>query len=149
MKFDSHLVSLLEATVGLSNALVAGEHGGRAYEPPGEAERDARIADLLTPVGGPRPAISVADGDRMTETARRLRRVFAAVADGDLDAAAGAVNRLLRESGARPQLDLDPVEGWHVHFHASDDTVVLGWTAGCATALALALGSDLAGRLGV
>lgn len=149
MKFDSHLVALLEAAVGLSNVLVAGQSAGRDYQAPEGRARDALICDLLTPAAGPRPTISPADGDRLAETAGRLRQVFASAAAGEVAAAAKHVNRLLRESGARPQLDRDPVEGWHVHFHASDDTVVLGWTAGCATALALALGSDLAGRLGV
>ena len=40
-------------------------------------------------------------------------------------------------------------DGWHVHFHGQDDSLATGWAAGCATGLALALGSDLAGRLGV
>ena len=36
-----------------------------------------------------------------------------------------------------------------MHFHGTDDSLATGWAAGCATGLALALGSDLAGRLGV
>ncbi|MEU5002253.1 CGNR zinc finger domain-containing protein [Streptomyces sp. NPDC021622] len=31
----------------------------------------------------------------------------------------------------------------------TSDTLAVGWSAGCVTALALAIGSDLAGRLGV
>jgi predicted RNA-binding Zn ribbon-like protein len=38
---------------------------------------------------------------------------------------------------------------WNLHFHGADDTLANGWAAGCASGLALALGSDLAGRLGV
>ena len=68
---------------------------------------------------------------------------------GDLRSAAETVNALLRDSGARPQLDEDPADGWHLHFHGADDSVVLGWTAGCATGMAMAVGSDLAGRLGI
>ena len=71
----------------------------------------------------------------------------------DRDDARGAVRRLnalMRETGARPQLDRLPGgDGWHVHFHGPDDSLATGWAAGCATGLALALGSDLAGRLGV
>ena len=49
-----------------------------------------------------------------------------------------------QSTGSREELG-----GWHVHFHGTDDTLATGWTAGCATALALAIGSDLAGRLGI
>jgi predicted RNA-binding Zn ribbon-like protein len=69
--------------------------------------------------------------------------------DDRADEAAAAVNRMLRETGARPQLDRVPGEPWQVHFHGSSDTYGVGWAAGCATALALAIGSELAGRLGV
>jgi len=36
-----------------------------------------------------------------------------------------------------------------LHFHGADDTLADGWAAGCASGLALAIGSDLAGRLRV
>ena len=36
-----------------------------------------------------------------------------------------------------------------MHFHGTTDGLATGWAAGCATGLALAIGSDLAGRLGV
>jgi predicted RNA-binding Zn ribbon-like protein len=78
-----------------------------------------------------------------------MRGVFEAMEDGRVDDAAEAVNLLLRETGARPQLDRVPGEPWQVHFHGANDTYGVGWTAGCATALALAVGSELAGRLGV
>jgi predicted RNA-binding Zn ribbon-like protein len=54
----------------------------------------------------------------------------------------------LRDTHARPQLDRTD-QGWNLHFHGADDTLANGWAAGCASGLALALGSDLAGRLGV
>jgi hypothetical protein len=76
---------------------------------------------------------------------------------------------LMARAGARPQLDPLPggsslrviptgkqskasreeLGGWHVHFRGADDTLATGWIAGCATALALAIGSELAGRLGI
>ena len=59
------------------------------------------------------------------------------------------LNALLKRTGARPQLDPLDAGGWHVHFHGSTDALATGWAAGCATGLALAIGSDLAGRLGV
>ena len=85
----------------------------------------------------------------LANAARVMRGVFEAMEEGRVDDAALAVNSLLRETGARPQLDRVPGEPWQVHFHGSDDTYGVGWTAGCATALALAVGSELAGRLGV
>ncbi|WP_327287694.1 CGNR zinc finger domain-containing protein [Streptomyces sp. NBC_01198] len=85
----------------------------------------------------------------LVRTAEQLRQVFAAVESADLDLAASTLNTLLRDTGARPQLDYTAGEPWQVHFHGSDDTLAVGWSAGCATALALAVGSDLAGRLGV
>ena len=59
------------------------------------------------------------------------------------------LNLMLKRTGARPQLDPLAEGGWHVHFHGSTDALATGWAAGCATGLALAIGSDLAGRLGV
>jgi predicted RNA-binding Zn ribbon-like protein len=85
----------------------------------------------------------------LARAAATMRGVFESMEAGREDAAARAINRLLRETGARPQLDRVPGEPWQVHFHGSDDTYGVGWSAGCATALALAVGSELAGRLGV
>ena len=60
------------------------------------------------------------------------------------------LNALLLDTGARPQLDRlpDGAVGTCTST-ASDDSLATGWAAGCATGLALAIGSDLAGRLGV
>ncbi|QHA02116.1 hypothetical protein GQF42_00980 [Streptomyces broussonetiae] len=67
-----------------------------------------------------------------------MRAVFEAVDGGHINQAAQLVNDLLRTTGARPQLDRVDGEPWQVHFHGSDDTLSVGWSAGCATALALA-----------
>jgi predicted RNA-binding Zn ribbon-like protein len=92
--------------------------------------------------------VTARDADALAAHARRLREVFDAVRDGDPAEAARLLNPLLRSTGARPQLDPLPGGGWHVHFHGSDDSLAVGWAAGCTTGLALALGSDLAGRMG-
>ncbi|MFE1952846.1 CGNR zinc finger domain-containing protein [Streptomyces sp. NPDC059524] len=145
MLFDSHMKALLDASAALVNALTDGEARGRPYAAPEGAER----------VGAVRAALSAgADleqdaADRLAATARALRTVFEAVAADDLDAAAPALNALLRDTGARPQLDRSPGEPWQVHFHGSEDSYAVGWSAGCATGLAMALGGDYAGRLGV
>jgi predicted RNA-binding Zn ribbon-like protein len=149
VRFDSHVLALLEAAVGLVNGLTPGESHGRQFETPTAAAGSLLVADVLTPYGGKRPQIRHEDAVELADVAARLRDAFEGVDAGHLDAAALAVNNLLTDFGARPQLDHDPVDGWNVHFHGVDDSVVVGWTAGCATAMALAIGSDLAGRLGV
>jgi predicted RNA-binding Zn ribbon-like protein len=151
MLFDSHIEVLLEAAVSLVNELTDGERHGRRYvAPSGEellaaaaaalpARAQARVPDRL-------PGESAA---YLFQAAQVMRGVFEAMDSGRADDAAAAVNRLLRETGARPQLDRVGGEPWQVHFHGSADTYGVGWSAGCATALALAVGSELAGRLGV
>lgn len=146
--FDSHLMTLLDVAVGLVN-LHSGRHEqGRERSLLDPADATSATAAVLQRGEGPRPRVTVKDATTLADRARQWRRVFDAVGDGDDGAAAVVLNRLLRETGARPQLDPLPDGGWHVHFHGSDDSLAVGWAAGCTTALALALGSDLAGRMG-
>lgn len=148
MRFDSHVLALLEAAAGLVNGLTPGQAQGRAFVVPNAVGRVKVVTGVLTSADG-RPRLRHRDAAELARVAHRLRDVFEGVDRDDLDGAAAAVNHLLRDYGARPQLDHDPIDGWNVHFHGSDDSVVVGWTAGCATALALAVGSELAGRLGI
>jgi predicted RNA-binding Zn ribbon-like protein len=141
--FDSHLDALLDVAAQLVNTLTAGDAQGRAYVPPASSREV--VADALAGADRHRPRVSAATARRLEAVAADLRVVFENV---DSDRAARTVNRLLRETGARPQLD-PSTSGWSMHFHGSDDTLATGWAAGCAVALALAIGSDLAGRLGV
>lgn len=92
--------------------------------------------------------VTIGQAAQLAGYADLVRAVFVATDAADLDAAAERVNDLLARTEARPRLDRGP-EGWGLHFHGADDGVVLGWAAGLASALALCLGSDLAGRLGV
>jgi predicted RNA-binding Zn ribbon-like protein len=149
--FDSHVELLLDAAVAFVNELTDGERRGRPYTAPrGEALPAAAAAAIPKGAQGERPEVlPVESAEHLAHAGTVMRGVFEAVEDGRVDDAAEAVNRLLRETGARPQLDRVPGEPWQVHFHGSDDTYGVGWTAGCATALALAVGSELAGRLGV
>ena len=145
--FDSHVAVLLDAAVSLVNALTDGHrHGRPCTAPRGGEELVAAVAAALPATGA---AIGQEDADLLARTAREMRRVFECAADGDLDAAAGTLNALLLSTGARPQLDRSPGEPWQVHFHGAEDSPGVGWSAGCAAGLALAAGSDLAGRLGV
>ena len=149
VNFDSHVLTLLEVAVRLVNALTPGARGGVDVVVQQGAARRAAVAEALGGPGRTTPKVDPGTADDLVVTAGRLRAVFEAVEGDDLDAAAGVVNGLLGDTGARPQLDRRPGEGWHLHFHGADDSLAVGWAAGCASALALALGSDLAGRLGV
>jgi predicted RNA-binding Zn ribbon-like protein len=150
MLFDSHIQLLLEAAASLVNELTDGERHGRPYSAPsGEALTGAAAAAL--PSGGRAtvPAeLPPASAAYLATAASQMRGVFEAMEAGEVDDAAASVNRMLLETGARPQLDRVPGEPWQVHFHGASDSYGVGWAAGCATALALAIGSELAGRLG-
>ncbi|GAA2036694.1 hypothetical protein GCM10009839_42120 [Catenulispora yoronensis] len=150
MLFDSHVELLLDAAVSFVNELTDGERRGKPFTAPAGAALPA-AARRAIPSAEPRipESLPADDAELLAQAARVMRDVFEAVEEGRVDDAAAAVNRLLRESGARPQLDRVPGEPWALHFHGSDDSYGIGWTSGCATALALAVGSALAGRLGV
>jgi predicted RNA-binding Zn ribbon-like protein len=150
MAFDSHVLNLVEVAARLVNYVTAGESGGVEVEAPTSAERRRAVAAALG--GGDRstPRVSTAHADELAEVAERMRVVFERVDRGDERGAVRILNELLARTGARPQLDALPDgDGWHVHFHGSDNSLATGWAAGCATGLALAIGSDLGGRLGI
>ena len=149
VNFDSHVLDLLTVSVRLVNALTDGQAGGAVVAAPQGDGLIEAAADALGGDGRQRPSVSRTDATRLFELAGRMRIVFEAAHVGDTDEAAVEVNALLRDTHARPQLDRVGDSGWSVHFHAADDALVNGWSAGCASALALAIGSDLAGRLGV
>jgi predicted RNA-binding Zn ribbon-like protein len=148
VKFDSHVMHVLAVAVRLVNNLTPGHAGGlEVLAPKGDAKVEA-TADALGGDGRRRPVVTSGTADHLSAVAARMRVVFEAAHDGDQAAAAAEVNALLLDTHARPQLDQTD-QGWNLHFHGADDTIANGWAAGCASGLALALGSDLAGRLGV
>ncbi|MFF2380363.1 CGNR zinc finger domain-containing protein [Streptomyces sp. NPDC058108] len=146
--FDGHVATLLDVAVSLVNGLTDGDRRGRPFTAPRGDLLPGAVHDALPPAAD-RAAVEPRHALHLADTARRMRAVFDAVDGGRTDRAAELVNGLLRDSGARPQLDRVDGEPWQVHFHGADDSLSVGWSAGCATALALAVGSDLAGRLGV
>jgi predicted RNA-binding Zn ribbon-like protein len=129
--------------VGLVNTLTPGERRGRPYTPPVGTARRAALVEIGAGDVGEQ------DTSVLAGMAVELRVVFAAVAAGDLDTAAHQVNRLLEETHARPHLDRHDGEPWHLHFHGTGGTVSVDWVAGCATGLAVVLGSEFHDRLGV
>lgn len=149
VNFDSHVLNLLTASVQLVNRLTPGQSGGvDVAAPTGEALTVA-TADALGDDGRRRPEVQASDAKQLAAVATRMRVIFEAAHEGDTDRAASEVNALLLDTNARPQLDRTGTPGWNLHFHGADDSLANGWAAGCAAGLAMALGSDLAGRLGV
>ncbi|TCC39405.1 CGNR zinc finger domain-containing protein [Kribbella sindirgiensis] len=151
VSFDSHARSVLAASVEYVNRLTPGYSGGLPYDAPAD-EPDAvtaAVAEALTAIGHPPKSVPLDDARRLVRLAGRMRIVFEAASSGDLDAAATEINALLVDTNARPQLDRGKDRPWSLHFHGPDEQLANGWAAGCAAGLALAVGSDLAGRLGV
>ncbi len=152
MLFDSHVENLLATTVLLSNRLSPGQDGGRPVTgPDGDAALRAAVRDVLRERGYRlgRQSVAVEDAHRIADAAAVARTVIAAIDAGDLGSAARLTNSLLLETGARPQLDLAQDGTWGLHFHGPDDSLGIGWSAGIAAGLAMALGTPDAGRLGV
>ncbi len=141
--------AVVAVAVRLVNVLTPGEAHGRPYMPPDAGDLATAVARALQAGRRPPRDISQDEAPEFGMVAGALRAVFDAVAAGDVDQAAREVNALLALTGARPQLDRHDGEPWHLHFHGASDSLVTGWAAGCATGLAVVLGSDLYGRLGV
>jgi predicted RNA-binding Zn ribbon-like protein len=149
VRFSSHLDTVVAVAVGLVNALTPGEVHGRRYLPPGDDRLPAAVTAVLRAASPRTPDVPRADAEELRAVAAELRAVFEAVAAGDVDLAALQVNKLLAGTGARPSLDNHDGEGWHLHFHGAQNTLANGWAAGCATGLAVVLGTDDRGRLGL
>ncbi|HEY7486059.1 MAG TPA: CGNR zinc finger domain-containing protein [Streptosporangiaceae bacterium] len=149
MNFNSYTDAVVTVAVELVNALTPGTRRGRPHALPEGAAELAAVTAALRAGGSRVEGVTAADAQGFADVAARLRVVFDAVATADVDTAAVELNRLLQETGAHPQLDRHDGEPWHLHFHGPDDTLVNGWAAGCATGLAVVLGSDLSDRLGV
>lgn len=139
MLFNSHVLNLVDVAARLVNALVP------------EPDDPMKAAAVALGGNGRRvPPVTAEQARVLGSHAATMRLVFEAAAEQDVAAASAHVNDLLRRTGARPQLDPVPGgDGWHVHFHGTTDDLDTGWAAGCASGLALAIGSDLAGRLGI
>ncbi len=149
MDFTSHVERIAGTAVRLVNAVTPGEARGRDFTQPAGDDLRAAVSEALRADSEQPPAVTARDAADLAVVASRLREVFALVEHGDVDAAARNVNALLAETGARPQLDRHDGEPWHLHFHGATDSLVKGWAAGCATGLAIVLGTEMYDRLGV
>ncbi|WP_026414605.1 CGNR zinc finger domain-containing protein [Actinomadura oligospora] len=149
MDFNSHSDRVVTAAVELVNALTPGERHGRPYTPPSDlGERSTAVNAVWGEAGG-RASFTEAELGELAAVALRLREVFEAVADGDVDGAAERVNRMLDDTAARPRLARHDGEPWHLHFHGADSGLTAEWGGPCATGLAVVLGGELYDRLGV
>ncbi len=150
--FDSHVTNLLETTVVLVNRLTPGLDGGHEIDAPDD-EHALRVAvrDCVLARGYDVSlrGIRADDARLIGATVTEARRVIEDIDRGDLATAARRTNVLLRRTGARPQLDTHGQGAWNLHFHGPDDSFGVGWSAGIAAGLAMALGTTDAGRLGV
>jgi predicted RNA-binding Zn ribbon-like protein len=149
VNFNSHLDIVVTVAVSLVNQLTPGQDRGHPYP---RLDGDALAAAATAALRSGQPAtreVSPREAAQFRDIAADLRVVFAAVTADDVDTAAHQVNRLLADTGAHPWLDRHDGEPWHLHFRGAQDSLVTGWAAGCATGLAVVLGSDLHGRIGV
>ncbi len=152
MLFDSHVANLLETTVAFVNRLTPGLDGGHeVMAPVDERELRGAVRDSVRARGYDVSlrGVRIDDARLIGATVTEARRVIEDIDRGDLATAARRTNVLLRRTGARPQLDTQDPGVWNLHFHGPDDTFGVGWSAGIAAGLAMALGTTDAGRLGI
>jgi predicted RNA-binding Zn ribbon-like protein len=147
--FTSHVEAIVAVAVNLVNAVTPGEARGRNFAEPIGPDLQAAVREALGAGRSAPAAVSASEAAQLAQVAGWLRSVFDSIERGDVDDAAITLNALLAETGARPQLDRHDGEPWHLHFHGSADSLVQGWAAGCATGLAIVLGTDMYDRLGV
>jgi predicted RNA-binding Zn ribbon-like protein len=141
--------AIVTVAARLVNALTPGEAYGRPYLPPEGAALAAAATAALRAAPRDAPKVTPQEAAGFLPVATAIRAVFEATAAGRTDTAARLVNEILARYGARPRLDRHDGEPWHLHFHGAEDSLVTSWAAGCATGLAVVLGTDQQGRLGV
>ncbi len=153
MHFDSHADRTVATTVGLVNAVVTGQDGGRPARVP-EPSDAAGLAGAITAAlpsnaRGRLSRVAPADALRLAGVVSRLRAVFEAADVGDVAMAAEIVNEVIRATEARPVLTSHDGQDLHLHYQEDDADPAAAWGAGCAASLAVVIGSGHADRLGV
>ncbi|MER7275375.1 CGNR zinc finger domain-containing protein [Dactylosporangium sp. NPDC000244] len=143
---DSHVSTWVELCLAIVNDLaIEVRQGRRVPADAGLADAFARLAaDPLTRDF----EVSSADVDDLASAARRLHIAIDTCIAGDLLTAAFALNTVLAEFGAVPNLHAAAGEVPHLTFHAADAPIVDAWAAESATALAFLVGTQQTHRLG-
>lgn len=153
MNFGSYTDRGVEAAAELVNHLTSGLDRGRPVVVPKEVSSRQRMAAAaeasIWKSGGAELSNHEAEG--LFRLAARLRVVFEAASRGDADRTATAINSLLREYHAAPQLACHDGEPWHLHFQSQEKEAGRARARGatCATALAIAIGSHGIRRMGI
>jgi predicted RNA-binding Zn ribbon-like protein len=145
VKLDSYADTGVRVAIDLINAVALRR---RAADAPAT---DAEVEAILGVLAVDPPSVAQFDrGDApaLIDLARRLHGVFGRLHAGDVDGAAGALNRMLAESPSHPQLAKENGH-WRLHHHPVDAALVPMWTAICAEALARMVGAGHGGRFGV
>ena len=140
---------VVTVAASLVNTLTPGEDRGHPHPPVDDTQLPAAATAALRAGSPGTRDVTLPEARELRRFAMAFRAVFGAVSSGDVDAAARQVNDLIAATGAHPWLDRHDGEPWHLHFHGAEDSLAAGWAAGCATGLAVVLGSDLHGRIGV
>jgi predicted RNA-binding Zn ribbon-like protein len=144
VELDSYRDAGVLFSVDLVNDFaVAREQQGPMSTP----EAMAALARILAVDPPTVAAVRPAHVPAFTALAQRLCAVFADLAAGDVDMAAGRVNKLLAEHPAHPHLTKEDGT-WRLHHHPADAKLMPMMTAICAEGLARFIGTDNAHRLG-
>jgi predicted RNA-binding Zn ribbon-like protein len=88
-----------------------------------------------------------ADAPGFVALAHRLHEVVADLHTGNVDAAAGRLNKLLANHPAQPHLAMEDGR-WRLHHHPVDAALVSMWTSICAEAIARMISAGYGDRLG-
>ncbi|WP_432831768.1 CGNR zinc finger domain-containing protein [Dactylosporangium sp. CA-092794] len=140
------MAAYVELCIALVNDLaIEIRQGRRVHHDAGLGEAFAELAENVLMR---RHDLSDADVDDLASVARRLHIAIDACLAGDLLTASFALNTVLAEHGAVPNLHMAPGEGPHLSFHSADATIVDAWAAESATALAFLVGTRQTHRLG-
>ena len=144
MKLDSYKDAGLLVSEALVNELDSNDERDLAATPREAVATLSRILAMDPPSVG---QLTQAHVPAFVALARRIRRVFADLHDGAVDAAAVTLNELLATHPAHPHLSKERGV-WRLHHHPHDAPLVPMWTAICAAALAEMIGAGAAQRLG-
>ncbi|MFI5914705.1 CGNR zinc finger domain-containing protein [Dactylosporangium sp. NPDC051541] len=145
-EIDSYVADWVELCLTLVNDLAIEARQGRQVT--GDAGLGEAFAELAGNALTRQFELSLADVDDLASVARRLHIAIDACIAGDLMTAAFALNTVLAEFGAVPNLHAAPGEAPHLAFHATDAPIVDAWAAESATALAFLVGTHQTHRLG-
>lgn len=143
---DSYVATWVDLCLAIVNDLAIEVRQGR------QVPADAGLADAFAHLAA-NPLtkdfeVSSADVDDLGSAARRLHIAIDTCIAGDLLTAAFALNTVLAEFGAVPNLHAAPGGVPHLAFHGADAPIVDAWAAESATALAFLIGTRQTHRLG-